>query len=108
MRDHERWIDLAFFHAIEKRLQILVHVGLPHPESQTFRERDTEWKLIDHAAINARNRDRSTLPARIHLLAQYVRPVGLEPDRALRVIVDSIRRRAVGFQTDGVDAGIRP
>ena len=68
--DDERRIDRALFDIVEERLQVSVHVGLPHFEGQPFGECGSEGNHVQQATVDAGEGDRAALPARLNRLAQ--------------------------------------
>ena len=108
MRDDDRRIDLAAFDALEQQRHVLVHVRLTHLERQPLREGSPQRELVEPSAVDAGNRDRPTLAARANRLAKGMRAIGRQEHRGLRAVVPGIERRTVRFESDGVDARIRP
>src|SRR4051812_33735026 len=107
VRDDLRWMNLAAFNAIQQWTHVAHHVRLSHTEGKPFVHRLTEWDLIDEPAIDAGHRHRAALPARLDCLAQHVGTVRGHATVEFYSVVNGTNRVSVGFQTDGVDAGIR-
>ena len=102
MRDHERRIDLSFLHQREQVFHVTLHVRLPHLQRHPFVEHRTERHLVQQAAIHAGDRQHAALAHRAHRLPQRIRPVRLQFQCLLHVIVG----RTVRLHPDGIDRRI--
>ena len=75
VRDQEAWIDLAIFHPLQQRSQVLVHVCLAHLHGHPLAKGGPEVHLIEHPAIHPRNRQAPTLAHRLDRLPQHERTI---------------------------------
>jgi len=83
-----------------------MHVGLAHPNRQRLREGAAHGHLVEEPAVNAGNRHDAALAAGLDGLTERVGPVGAEPHRHLRAVVQSVEARAVGLGAYRVDARV--
>jgi hypothetical protein len=107
MGDDERRIDVSPLDVLEQPRHVLVHVGLTHLERQALRECPAKRELVEPSAVHAGNGDRAALAARANRLTKGVGAIGREVHGGLHAVVPGIERRAVRFEPDGIDAGVR-
>ncbi len=81
-------------------------VGLSHPERQPLSECRPERHLVEEAGVHARDRNDAARPAGLDRGAQHDGTVGFESNGLLDLVVPVGGAMTVGFETDGVDAGV--
>ena len=107
MGDDKGRVDFASLDALEERRQVLVDVRLTHLERQALRESGAERKLVEPAAVDARNRYHATLSTGIDRLAECVGAIRRQIHRRLGAIVPGVKRGAMRLEADRIDAGVR-
>src|SRR5579862_6229032 len=105
--DHVAGVDLALLDPLQQRLHVFVHVGLAHFHGDSFAKRSAEGNLVEQAAVNAGNGKRAAFANGENRLAQHHGPVGFHHQGGLHLVVHTLQLIGVGFEADGVDAGVR-
>src|SRR5215469_14115015 len=106
VRDDHGWIDLAALNTFEQRLHVIQHLRLPHAEGQAFAEGRAPRPFVDHAAVNAGDRDGSAFAAGLNDFAQHHGAFAGETER-LFGFIGHCQRAAVSFHSHRLDASIR-
>ena len=98
MRNDVSGIDLSFFDPFEKRLHVVMHVGLAHLHGDAFTERSSERNFIEQASVNAGDRDCAALAHTLNRLAKNCWTVCLEQQSILYSVIDALQFSWNGLQ----------
>lgn len=101
VRDQEARINLPLLNPLQQRLQVVVHMGLPHMHVNALAEGGAEVDLVEHAAVHARQRKRAAFANGLDGLPQHDGAVCLELERLLDPVIYPGGAGATGIY-DGV------
>src|SRR5947209_3394989 len=106
--DDKARIDLTPLNPLQQFTPVALHVALTCSHRQAAVHERTHREFIDEPAIYADHGDYSAVPARHDGLAQCDGPIRFRHHRLFHTVVRVYDRvRAVCFQSNCVDAGIR-
>ncbi len=77
-------------------------------DGETFVDHSSQWELVDDRAEDSQDEHHPTLTTGVYGLPDGGRPVGLESQLLLDLVVEVMRSRAVRFHADGFDADVGP
>ena len=86
MADDEAGVDFPALHAIEQRLHVAHHVGLPGLHRQALVHNGAKRNLIDQPGIDAGDRYRPALAASRNALPQHLGAIQVDVQRLLGAI----------------------
>src|SRR5437879_5564362 len=81
VRDDKGWINLTLFDPLHQLRHVMLNRRLGHSEGEAPIDRAAHRNLVQHAAVDADDRDRTEVAATLNGLAQDVRPVGAHEGR---------------------------
>src|SRR5919107_1380634 len=105
--DDERGVYIAVLDPLQQLAPVALYVALPRPHRKAPVHERAHRELVYQPAVDAYDRDRPAVAAGHDRLAQGDGAVGLAHSGLLGAVVgvdDSVP--AVGFEPDGVDAGV--
>lgn len=108
MRDDVARINLTSLDAIEKRLHVVVHVGLAHFHGDALAKGSTKRDFIEKATVDTWDGYGAALSNRLNRLAQHTWAVRLKHERRFHPIVEALQLPGMRFQANRIDASIRP
>src|SRR5215211_2033900 len=107
VRDDKGWINLTLFDPLHQLWHVMLNRRLGHSECKAPIDRAPHRNIVQHAAVDADDRDRAEVAATLNGLAQDVRPVGAHEGCYFDTVHDRIRARlGFGLRADRIDAGI--